>query len=397
MEMLLAAALAPAVLLMWYVYTRDKVEKEPMKLVMRTAGIGAASVIVAAIVEYLLISALESSMPEGTIRIIVEYFLCVALVEELCKFFSLNTIKKRPEFDYLFDAVVYSVAAALGFAALENVVYVFEFGMATALMRAVLSVPGHAAYGVVMGVFYGLACQRKFHGKSGAGLLYCLAILLPTIEHGFYDAALSLDSDTMVIVAVICNLAFIVLAFVLVRRMAAKDEPLHPRGPMRGQVPLAQPGGVPFNPSQYTQPSAPYSAPAPSSGVAFGAAVMPPAQQPVAAGSFSAPIAQQGAALGSPYAQPMQQPVAGATPYVQPTQVVQQSAGVPANVQPLQQQPVAGAAVNAQPAAVQSAQTAVAQPVQASVLAEWFCTQCGTPGKGNFCVNCGNPRPETCE
>jgi len=256
MYLLLIAALAPAVLLMWYVYTRDKTEKEPMLLVLRVFVLGAASGIVAGIVESILFDMLEASLPQGLLLIVVEYFVCVALVEELCKFFALNTVKRRPEFDYIFDAVVYSVAAALGFAALENVFYVLDGGLETALVRAVLSVPGHAADGVVMGVFYGIARQRELHGKPGAGVLYFLAILLPTIEHGFYDAALSLESDTMAMVAMLFDLAFIALAFVLVKRMASKDEPLHPGGALqglRGQISFERGDSVPYSPS-YSAP-----------------------------------------------------------------------------------------------------------------------------------------------
>ena len=226
---LLAAALFPAIALMAYVYSRDKVEKEPVGLVARVFFLGAGSGIVAGIAESFLIDGLESMLPEGLLLIVIEYFVCVAAVEEGCKFYCLNTVKKRPEFDYLFDAVVYAVAAALGFAALENVFYVFDGGLETALMRAVLSVPGHAADGVVMGVFYGIARQRELHGdKAKARSFYWLAFLLPTIEHGFYDAALSLDSDAMAGLAMLFDWAFIALAFVLVKRTAAKDAPLYP-------------------------------------------------------------------------------------------------------------------------------------------------------------------------
>ena len=256
---LLVAALLPAVALMAYVYSRDKVEKEPAGLVARVFFLGAASGILAGIVEGLLIGAVEAVLPSGLVLVVVEYFVCVAAVEEACKFACLNTVKNNPAFDYLFDAVVYAVAAALGFAALENVFYVFDGGLETAVMRAVLSVPGHAADGVVMGVFYGMARQRELRGdKARATTLYWLAFLLPTIEHGFYDAALSLDDDSMALVAVLFDLAFIAIAFVLVKRAAAKDEPLRPRGSVSAGA--AQVAAAPYfaaQPPQPTKPAAP--------------------------------------------------------------------------------------------------------------------------------------------
>lgn len=276
---LLIAALLPAIALMAYVYSRDKVEKEPAGLVARVFFLGAASGIVAGIAESVLIDVLESVMPEGLLLIVIEYFVCVAAVEEACKFACLNTVKNNPAFDYLFDAVVYSVAAALGFAALENVFYVFDGGLETAAMRAVLSVPGHAADGVVMGVFYGMARQRELRGnKAQAKSYYWLAFLLPTIEHGFYDAALSTESDFLALLAVLFDLAFIVIAFVLVKRTAAKDEPLHPQKGARD----AGAAGFGAQPSRGAASNAPV-APLPRSSSTIVSA--PPSTQPVAAAS----------------------------------------------------------------------------------------------------------------
>ena len=229
MNILLAAALIPAIALMVYVYRKDRIESEPAGLVMRVFLLGAASGIVASIVESFLFGVFEAVIPAGMLLIFIEYFIGVAAVEEGCKYFCLNTIRKNPEFNYVFDAVVYSVAAALGFAALENVFYVFDGGLEVAVTRAIFSVPGHMADGVVMGVFFGLARQRELHGNaSGAAAYYWLAYLLPVVEHGFYDSALSLENDLFALLAMVTDLAFIALAFVLVHNVSKNDSPLHP-------------------------------------------------------------------------------------------------------------------------------------------------------------------------
>ena len=229
MTLLFIAALLPAIAVMAFVYKKDKAEPEPIALVLRVFFLGAASGLVAGFVESILISAFEAVIPPGILLLGVTYFIGVAAVEEACKFFCLNTVKNNPAFNYVFDAIVYSVAAALGFAALENVFYVMEGGFETAVMRAIFSVPGHAADGVVMGVFYGIARQHELYGrKQQATQSYLLAFLLPMIEHGFYDAALSTESDMMALVAMAVDLAFIALAFTLVRRKSVMDQPLHP-------------------------------------------------------------------------------------------------------------------------------------------------------------------------
>ena len=262
---LLVAALLPAIALMAYVYTRDKVEREPIGLVMRVFFLGALSGIVAALVEGVLIDAFEAVLPDGIVLLVAEYFIGVAAVEEACKFAALNTVKKHPEFNYVFDAVVYSVAAAVGFAALENVFYVLDpinGGLDTAIMRAILSVPGHAADGVVMGVFFGLARQRELHGNaSGARSYYLLAWLLPVIEHGFYDAALSTESDFMALLAMAFDLIFVAIAFVLVKHSSANDAPLHPQI----AAPSAQP--APSEAAQPAQPAQPARSSQPLQGV----------------------------------------------------------------------------------------------------------------------------------
>lgn len=253
--LLFVAALLPAIAVMSYVYKKDKAEPEPIALVMRVFGLGALSGLVAGFVESILISTFEAVIPPGIVLLIITYFVGVAAVEEACKFFCLNTVKNNPAFNYVFDAIVYSVAAALGFAALENVFYVMEGGFETAVMRAIFSVPGHAADGVVMGVFYGLARHRELRGnKSGAQTFYWLAFLLPVVEHGFYDAALSTESDLMALIAMAFDLAFIAIAFVLVRKTAATDEPLHPEGAAGAagaqQVARPLPGQAPYPPTQ---------------------------------------------------------------------------------------------------------------------------------------------------
>lgn len=229
MNILLVAALLPAIALMIYVYNKDKVEKEPVGLVLRVFLLGAVSGLVAGLIENILFGVFEAVIPQGLLLIIIKYFIGVAAVEEGCKYFCLNTVRNRPEFDYVFDAIVYAVAAALGFAALENVMYVFDGGLEVALTRAIFSVPGHMADGVVMGTFYGLARKRELHGnKAGARTYYRLAFLLPVIEHGFYDCALSLESDGMALMALALDLVFIGIAFALVRNISKNDSRLHP-------------------------------------------------------------------------------------------------------------------------------------------------------------------------
>lgn len=111
-------------------------------------------------------------------------FVVAAFTEEAFKFLALYfLIQKSPEFDERFDGIVYAVFIALGFAAIENVMYVYDGGITTGLMRAFTAVPAHALFGVSMGYYFALS---KFESEStNANLLKALAV--PVILHGIYD------------------------------------------------------------------------------------------------------------------------------------------------------------------------------------------------------------------
>ena len=235
---------------MFYVYKKDKVEKEPVGLIVRLFVFGMIAGPLAAILETVAFNVFEALLSPGTLLLILEYFIGVAAVEEGLKYIFLSTVRKNSHFNYVFDGIVYAVAVSLGFAALENVLYVFDGGFEVAVMRAIFSVPGHCADGVIMGCFFGLAKQHEMHGrKSKATLNYVLAFALPTIEHGFYDAALSSESDFLALVGMAFQLAFIVFAALLVRKISKEDAPVH-QG--YAQPPSA---GYGSTPPQFKQPT----------------------------------------------------------------------------------------------------------------------------------------------
>lgn len=390
MELLLALAVLPAAALMYYVYRKDKVEKEPMKLVGRLFLFGVLAGPLAAIVENIFFAIFESVVPEGVILLILEYFIGVAAVEEGFKYLFLNTIRKNHEFNYVFDGIVYGVAVSLGFATLENILYVFGGGIEVAIMRAIFSVPGHAAGGVLMGCFFGLARQREVRGnKAGARSYYILAFVLPWIEHGFYDTALSTEIAVFVILALVVELAFIIFGFVLVNRMSKKDAAIYPNGVQPGMQAGMQPGmqaGMQPGMQPGMPAGVPYTAQPP---MQPGVAVINgmPVQQPAQAGQ---PVYQQPVQAGQPMAQPgtpgvavingvpVQQPAQAGQPFAKPADFQQQT---------LASQP--GQTVQQ----VANPQQFEPQPqAQVQAAEQWVCPNCGISNTSKFCVSCGTPR-----
>lgn len=199
---LFAIAVIPALIILWFIYYKDPVEKEPVKLLGSLFGFGALSAILAVIFELIADQGLGAMMSTNSlIYLFLENFIGVALIEELCKYFFLyKRAWKNPEFNYLFDGIVYAVFVSLGFAVLENLLYVFEFGFETGIGRAFTSLPGHTVFAVFMGYFFAHAKIESIKGnESEARKNLTLAIVAPTVAHGSYDFVASLDGDWSII------------------------------------------------------------------------------------------------------------------------------------------------------------------------------------------------------
>jgi len=177
---LLSIAVAPTVFLFLFVYLRDKYEHAPLGLVGITFVLGAVGMVPAAVIELVLGSFFSSGS-------IVEVFLYVALVEELIKFIAVRMkAYSSPHFSEVMDGIVYTVAAGLGFATAENIIYVLQNGLSVAIVRAFLSVPGHAVWAGIMGFYIGLAKFRSV-SKSQQNRRIIEGVGIAVVLHGVYD------------------------------------------------------------------------------------------------------------------------------------------------------------------------------------------------------------------
>lgn len=187
---MIAAAVIPAICLIKYVYKMDSLEKEPPMMIFGLVVAGVVSAFLAMALERLggvILSILN--IKNGLIFGFVEFFLIVGPAEEISKYVMLkrNSWNNR-EFNCQFDAVVYAVSVSLGFALLENIIYVFNYGLSVALIRAITAIPGHACFGVFMGVWYGVAKKKEFDGEfSQSAFFRKLAVIVPAVIHGCYD------------------------------------------------------------------------------------------------------------------------------------------------------------------------------------------------------------------
>jgi protease PrsW len=220
---LLHLAIAPGIAIVLFIYFKDKYEKEPFWLIITSFFLGALTILPPIFIEM----AGERFSPElhrNSSDILVYAFLFVGLSEELSKFLLLRTFPYNTKhFNEPFDGIVYSVVISMGFATAENIFYVFQNGVSTGLLRMFTAVPGHAAFGVLMGYFVGLS---KFK-KHNFGFLLT-GLIMAVIAHGFYDYFLFQDDvPGLQVLAFVCLALAILLSF-RAMRIHRKLSPFNP-------------------------------------------------------------------------------------------------------------------------------------------------------------------------
>ena len=187
--LLFGIAILPVVVLMIYIYRQDKYQKEPIKSLAKAFIGGMISIPL----DILIVSGIDAIL-EGTFiaqTVFFSAFLEAGIPEELSKFLIFMLfIWRDKNFDEYFDGIVYATFIGLGFACVENIGYVFEYGFGTGLVRALLSVPGHFLFGVVMGYFLSMA---KFHPEKRGKYLWS-GLLLAMLAHGLFDWLLMVSS-----------------------------------------------------------------------------------------------------------------------------------------------------------------------------------------------------------
>ena len=181
----LAVSAAPALAFLVLILRMDRQEPEPLGLVLRVIALGAAGAVVAALVELALNGVSLFHVP-GLLGALTSSFIQIAPVEELCKLgVVLLFVWQNPQFNEENDGIVYVGASAIGFALLENILYVAQNGLGTGVLRAFSSIPLHVFAGIILGMYVGRA---KFATNETARTLLVLrGFVLVWFFHGLYD------------------------------------------------------------------------------------------------------------------------------------------------------------------------------------------------------------------
>lgn len=253
--LLVLAAVLPAFVLCRYVYKMDKVEKEPKWLLGLLFFFGVISCFPAAQLEEMAYSVINGvfnllfgmGLPSEGLELLynaVTYFIGVALIEEGVKWLCLvGVTKKNKHFNCFFDGLIYAVFVSLGFAAFENILYVLEYGWWNAFMRAILSVPGHMFFSVMMGYYYSrwmiikkareteiiLSAEGVIEERTSPVFDYkkekLKSILIPVLFHGTYNFCCSADSLLFTVIFYAFVGFMYVHCFGKIKSMSSMDTP----------------------------------------------------------------------------------------------------------------------------------------------------------------------------
>jgi RsiW-degrading membrane proteinase PrsW (M82 family) len=191
----IAIAIAPGIAICLFIFYKDIYNREPKLNLIVSFFLGCAAIIPSIVFEQRF-----GHVNNGTVAGVALYaYAIVAFIEEFCKFLGLRLYAyKMKSFDEPLDGIVYSVMVGMGFATLENLMYVLKYaevghGLEVGLKRMFLSVPAHASFAVVMGYFVGKA---KFDAKNS--FWFMLAGLLCAIFfHGTFDFFLFVSDSTL--------------------------------------------------------------------------------------------------------------------------------------------------------------------------------------------------------
>ena len=217
------SALLPAIVLVAFIYFKDRKHPEPTWQLVKGVIYGCASAMIAVMLATPS-SVLLMMVPGAENTIFGSFwqsFLGAAIPEECAKLLMLWALLRRnPYFDEHFDGIVYAACIGMGFAGLENILYVVQSPdewLSVSVARAIFSVPGHFFFAVSMGYFYSCvhfhtASTQREHRINQIGV-----ILVPIVLHGLFDFFLFVTDLQITAISSSCFLLFLILCYYIAK------------------------------------------------------------------------------------------------------------------------------------------------------------------------------------
>ena len=197
---LLILAISPVLECLLWIYLKDRYEKEPLNVLLKFFILGVLVSGFSIIIEKFLV---DISNFSGYSYIFYMSFIVAALTEEGIKALILiPVLLKEKHFNEKLDGIIYSVFLSLGFATIENIIYLFfediNFAYEVGLTRAIISIPAHIIFAINMGYY---VSKYRFNNKNTQKKQYIIrAILVPVLIHGLFDFILMIQYRWAIIV-----------------------------------------------------------------------------------------------------------------------------------------------------------------------------------------------------
>ena len=169
MNILLAVvfSILPVIIILSLIYSVEEVKKQPFWMIAVLFIGGILSWVLVRYISNLLGADIYQSQVEvysyvGDLGFFLVSFGIIAVIEEISKFIIIIICSiKNKKFTNPYDGIMYASCISLGFAFVENIMYIMNYGMSVAISRAIFSIPVHAAFGIIMGYYFGLGKMCK--------------------------------------------------------------------------------------------------------------------------------------------------------------------------------------------------------------------------------------------
>lgn len=228
----LFAVIIPPVILIAYIYGKEKIKPVNGRLVFILMILGMVAAVISIFLEEIFDGVIRHySSGLTNVGFIILYYLMVGFVEEGSKYMMLwLKTWKHPNFEYKYDGIVFSSSVAAGFAVLENVIFFFTYGLDAVVTRGVTAFPAHIAFSAIMGIFYSKYKFYRNRGRTQTGRMYgWFGLFLPMGFHCFYDVFARLSTASVIANNIFSFLfipGLILALFIFIRLESMNDEHL---------------------------------------------------------------------------------------------------------------------------------------------------------------------------
>ena len=222
---LIIVSILPAIIIGFYAYKIDK-RKEPIPLLLLMFFMGVTSSIavlgISTVLEFINPAFAKSTDSMNFLELFVKVFFEIAFVEEICKWTVIYLLGyKNKEYDESYDIIVYAIFVALGFASLENLIYVLNANSVhLAFQRGLFAIPGHVAYGIFMSYYLTVAKIHNVRRDNLEFMALVKSILIPVIIHGIYDFCVFTNNTLFTVLFYIFVVVLFAISFLKLRNLA---------------------------------------------------------------------------------------------------------------------------------------------------------------------------------